>query len=365
MRSPEPASTSTSSSIAPSSPAPSSRRPLSRSRCPRSRRSTFAPTPSRSFSDCWSSPAWWSDSTSARATTGRGTSKPPPSSSPSRSRPTGAEIWVDGIPTGKYTTSILNWDNHVAHTLLLKQEGRAETTQEIPAGQLEGVVAIDMAAVGHVKVTSQPAGARLSSPTQALGTTPCTVNVLTEVPTKLTASLDGYLDQNTTVTVAAGETFQWSPVLVPAGQLEVVSDPSEAHVQIDGVAVGKTPLKAFVAAATPHLVLVEAPGIDPYRTTATVAAGKVKHLVARLSDKEERKLQALLKQVNRELDDLDRQHRSLEGTQPNEYFASMANLKKRTAIETKMDKLSKRRDDLEGQIDARRTELEDRAASTK
>ena len=42
-------------------------------------------------------------------------------------------------------------------------------------------------------------------------------------------------------------------------------------------------------------------------------------------------------------------------------MATMSNLKKRTVLEGRLEKLSKRVEDLEGQIDAHRTELEDRA----
>ncbi len=278
------------------------------------------------------------------------------------SRPSGAEVWVDGLPTGKYTTAVLDWDNQIKHVLLLKQEGRANAFQEIPAGQPAGVVAVELLAVSRVRVSTQPEGARVSSANEVLGTTPCTVNVLTDTATKLTVSLEGYLDQATTVTVASGDLFDWSPALVAAGQLEVVSDPADAQVQIDGAVVGRTPVKVSVAAASPHAVVVEAKDIEPYRVTVGVAPGKSRRVFARLTDKEERRLQAALKQANRELDELGRQYQLLQSTQSSEYFAAMANLKKRTAIEAKIDKLTRRRDDLESQIDARRSELEDRAA---
>jgi PEGA domain len=278
------------------------------------------------------------------------------------SHPTGAEIWLDGLPTGKYTPSVLDWDNQIAHVVLLKAEGRAQTRQTVPAGQTEGVIPIELAAVGYVQITSTPPGAKIATGTEDLGIAPRSIELAADTPTKLTATLDGYLDAATTLTVTAGATLTWAPALAPAGRLDISSDPADARIRLDGQVVGRTPLVVTVAAGVSHVVQLEAAGLDPYKRNVTVERGAMKPIVGHLADREERRLQASLASVNHQIEDLERQLRALEANQSTEYFAAMANMKKRTAAETKLDKLTKRKEDVEGQIDAHRTELEDRTS---
>jgi len=124
------------------------------------------------------------------------------------STPTGAVIWLDGIDTGMTTNAILENVAAGEHTVTVKKAGYADASMIV-------TVVDDGTAVAHFTLT-EPAGSIVvtSSPDGAaifldgVETGEATDTTLTNVPVgthTIRVSLDGYLDEEETVTVASGE----------------------------------------------------------------------------------------------------------------------------------------------------------------
>jgi PKD repeat protein len=125
------------------------------------------------------------------------------------STPTGAAIWLDGIDTGMTTNAILENVAAGEHTVTVKKAGYADASATVAVADDEiATVSFTLTApAGSIVVTSAPDGARIVLDGAETGET--TNATLTNVPVgthTVRVSLDGYLDAEETVTVAAGAT---------------------------------------------------------------------------------------------------------------------------------------------------------------
>ena len=276
------------------------------------------------------------------------------------SQPPGAEVWLDGFPLGKVTPTTLDWDNQIAHELLFKHAGRAHLRQTVAAGQPSGTLAVVLGEVGRVSVVTSPPGAEVTCDGESLGVAPRTFELLADRSEKLTVSLPGYLDSSTVVTVGIGNVVLWAPGLQPAATLVVTSDPPGATVSFDSALMGRTPLQLQIEAYATHVVSVTAPGLDAFKTLLHVLPGATKSLTVSLRDPKQIRLRSSLAGVTRKLTAAKSQLAGLEHTHPIDHFAAMATLHRRDVAERVVEGLEQQRDQLEAQIEERRTEVEDR-----
>jgi parallel beta-helix repeat protein len=125
------------------------------------------------------------------------------------SEPTGATIWLDGTDTGRTTNALLENVPAGDHIVTLKKDGYADASKTVTVADAEIAVThfTLTAPAGSIAVTSAPDGARIFL--DGTDTGEVTNATLTTVPVgdhTVRVSLDGYLDAEETVTVAAGAT---------------------------------------------------------------------------------------------------------------------------------------------------------------
>jgi len=125
---------------------------------------------------------------------------------------------------------------------------------------------------GQLYVTSTPADATLTCDSVNLGQTPATVMDVAAGEHLLILNKPGWLEARKTVVTQPGERQSVDLKLEPlTGLLLILSKPSGADIDLDGVSAGKTPLCLHDAAFGQHRITASAPGNLPRVITVTVA----------------------------------------------------------------------------------------------
>jgi hypothetical protein len=138
---------------------------------------------------------------------------------------------------------------------------------------------------GTLNVTTDPAGARLFVDGVERGSTPLTV-ALKPGPHSLEVRGEGTAPRLMPVTITAGaalsQYLELPKAAAAVGQIQVRTEPAGAHVSIDGVARGSSPVT--VAALTPgeHQVVVES-DLGSVKQTVVVEAGMTASLMVPLA----------------------------------------------------------------------------------
>jgi PEGA domain len=276
-------------------------------------------------------------------------------------KPLGAEIWLDGFPSGKVTPATLSVNSALPHQLSFRLRGWMRREEILPAGQPAAALAFELSEAGTVKVSSVPPGAEVSDRSGPLGLTPTSVEVPASVPSRLTVSLDGFLPASTLATVASHEVLEWSAHLRPAGVLEISSEPAEVVALVDGEPVGKTPVDAPVEAGVPHVVQIALAGMSASRTV-TVAAQATQKVALRLEDQRDKRIRASLQGLAKQMAADRAQIAALERHRSNQVLGALAATRKAELLTEEIDRLEQRRDDLEGELALHRTDLDERAS---
>lgn len=151
---------------------------------------------------------------------------------------------------------------------------------EVEGGHVEqAVVASLTPSWAPVRVTSTPAGARVSVDGKELGTTPVELE-LTAGERKLSVGLPGYNTWSDRLLVVA-DVPQTLPTieLQPAdAQLAVASSPSDASVSVDGEYRGRSPLSLKLRPDRRHTVSVAKPGYETATRELALAADSRREL---------------------------------------------------------------------------------------
>jgi len=295
--------------------------------------------------------AFWDDS-----------SGPPTIALTLETKPLGAEIWLDGFPLGKITPATVRVDNALPHELELRLDGWMKMRSATPVGQPAATLAFELREAGRIQVSSDPPGARVAVEGESRGVTPCTVEVGAGEPTRVTATLEGYLPATNLAIVASRELILWAAHLRPAGTLDISSDPSAVTVLVDGQPMGKTPLSIPVEANAPHQVQVVLGKLHASRT-ATVDARATRSVALRIEDAEDLKLQASLRAVASRLAALRVRIARLEKARPDQLQEALATTRQKELLEEEVDRLELKQQELDGNLGSHRTELEESAGA--
>jgi hypothetical protein len=131
---------------------------------------------------------------------------------------------------------------------------------------------------GTIYAQSSPAGAAIYLNGNFYGYSPITIPNLAPASYTLKASLSGYTPDTQIVTVYAGQTAPYYPVLQPSppaprstGTVTVTSNPSAASVYVDGTYQGKTPLTVTLYPGT-HAFRLSLAGYEDYSASVYVNA---------------------------------------------------------------------------------------------
>lgn len=141
-------------------------------------------------------------------------------------------------------------------------------------GKPHVVDAVLLSDSGTLRLTSEPAGARVLINGVEKGVTPCTLSRIREGEHTLTLRLGGHKPLTHTLTLVAGETVPLDFRLerLPAG-LTVTTLPEGARVYVDGAYRGDSDLTLTDLSAGQHALRVELPGHAPETRAVTLASG--------------------------------------------------------------------------------------------
>jgi hypothetical protein len=139
---------------------------------------------------------------------------------------------------------------------------------------------------GTIYAQSSPAGAAIYMNGNFYGYSPVTISSLTPASYTMKASLSGYSPDTQIITVYAGQTATYYPVLQPSppaprstGTVTVTSNPSGALVYVDGNYQGKAPLTVTLYPGS-HTFRVSLAGYADYTSTVYVTANTNQNLNA-------------------------------------------------------------------------------------
>ncbi len=161
------------------------------------------------------------------------------------SEPDGAQVLVDGMRRGA-TPLLLEKVAEGSRLVRVEQEGYEPVERRAEVKRLEEtrLKVVLSPAVGGLRVTSDPSGARVSLAGRRKSTTPMEAGDLVPGRYKVRVTLDGFRDWERSVLVEAGKTTGVHAALSPleAG-LRVESEPPGARVTVDGRDRGTTPVQ--------------------------------------------------------------------------------------------------------------------------
>jgi formylglycine-generating enzyme required for sulfatase activity len=126
---------------------------------------------------------------------------------------------------------------------------------------------------GRLQVTSEPPGAAVSVDGRFRGETPVEVELEAGDAHLVRATRAGHAPAGETVTLARGESRPLHLELkAQRGEVQVVADPVDAEVLVDGQPRGPAG-SAFELTAVPHLLEVRRAGYEPHQVTVTPRPG--------------------------------------------------------------------------------------------
>ena len=252
-----------------------------------------------------------------------------------------------------------SWEAILSHQIELDLPGRVPFRQEIPPGPPPPEVRGRLPPAAFVDVVSEPPGATISISGVSFATSPAKLAVPAAELQRLSLSLDGFLEATTAVSAPEGETAAWHVALQRAGIANLESDPVGAQVVLDGVAVGRTPLQAPVAVGRSHRVKLELRGLAPCDRSFKVSWRATERIACDLDDDVGRRLRAQLQATQTQL---KYSRKRLEGydAPPGSYARAMAADRARGKLEDDIQRLTDAEDKEQGDLEAHRTELQER-----
>ncbi len=197
--------------------------------------------------------------------------------------PAGAWLWVDGERRGlaPLTVDLIQG----ARELELRKQGFKpwKQTVAVVANQPQSLPAVRLEpADGKLRVTSQPAGASVTVAGEYTGQTPLQILVPADQVQEVRISKAGYQGVARTAVVPSGDEVSLSVSLSAViGSVDVVAEPTDAKLFVDGKAVGRASQRLSLA-AVPHELEVRKPGYRPFRTRVTPRPGYPQLLKVRL-----------------------------------------------------------------------------------
>lgn len=211
------------------------------------------------------------------------------------SSPSGAAIYLDGSYMGT-TPKVIGSVTKGSHVIELNLAGYQERSSTIAvyADQTTylswTLTPTSEPTTGAISVTSTPGGVNIYIDGQYEGVTPYSgsfvIPNLAAGSHTVKATLAGYQDQQTTVTVNSGQTSQASFTMSSPGStgtLDVTSVPSGAGVYLNNEYKGITPITIPDLTPGSYTVTMQLTGYQDFSTSATVSAGGSSSVVGQLA----------------------------------------------------------------------------------
>lgn len=170
-------------------------------------------------------------------------------------KPSGAEVAVDGTKVGKAPIDGIKVKAG-RHAIVASYRGYSPAERTVHTEPGVGLE-VDMELKekpAELLVETSPAGASISIDGQAFGNSPQKVE-LERGTYRVTAALGGYSKRDKEVQLGAGQRETIRLLLPRLGELEIVSAPPGAMVEIDGEEIGITPVKRKLEKGTYRIVM--------------------------------------------------------------------------------------------------------------
>ena len=204
------------------------------------------------------------------------------------SEPAGATVRVDGAEVGRtpLTADLTSGTRTVE--LSLAGYGPASRRAVVVAERPLVLPTVRLEALpGRVHLTSEPPGAAASVDGRFQGETPLEGTVPAGGAHAIRATKAGHDAAEAMVTLARGEARPLHLTLVAQrGEVQVVAEPADAEVLVDGQSRGPAGA-AFELTAAPHELEVRRAGYEPHRLTITPRPGFPQTVRVRLRDLKE------------------------------------------------------------------------------
>lgn len=139
---------------------------------------------------------------------------------------------------------------------------------------------------GSVSVESSPSGADIYFNGNYRGHAPITIADVWPGTYSISAEMTGYRTYTTTTSVSSDTRSSVYCTLTPmntAGALYIISSPSDADVNLDGLYKGKTPITLSNLAAGTHILQLDYPGYYDWKSTVEIPEGGTKSVSANLN----------------------------------------------------------------------------------
>ena len=204
--------------------------------------------------------------------------------------PQGATVFLDGEPRGTTPTLTSLPDVDPGTRVVSVEHPLFRTfndTIEVAAGRWDTVVAAAREWVrltGSLAVGSTPAGASalvklVGSDWETTSSTPIADLALPTGAYEVSLSKPGYRPQKKAAEIRDGESQHLDFALEPnVGKLHVISEPAGAHVELDGVFVGSTPLPIDSVTTGPHKLSLSLQDYDESERQVMVHFGRTESL---------------------------------------------------------------------------------------
>ena len=191
--------------------------------------------------------------------------------------PTGAPVFVDGVPRGTCPT-VIEGVTAGAHTVEIRPPGQQPYSQTVTvmAGQ-RATVAMPSEGGATLRVLATAPGAIISIDGEVIGPSPASRDALAPGEHIIEATAEGYVTARQTVTLESGRnrvvSIEMQQVQGEVGRIVVESNVDAATVTIDGEDHGPAPV-VLTPAAGPHAIVVRADGHQEYSTTCETRPGQ-------------------------------------------------------------------------------------------
>jgi hypothetical protein len=219
----------------------------------------------------------------------------------------GAEVYFDGTPECTIAGGICSVAVHVTgtpvNTITVSYPGYTTWSgplSAMPAPQAHVTVYATINPIvtpttvppvqsGTIYALSSPAGASIYLNGNFYGYSPVTIPNLAPGSYAMKASLNGYTPDMQVLSVYAGQTATYYPVLQVSpptprstGTVAVTSNPNQALVYVDGSYQGKAPLTAILYPGS-HTFRLSVPGYNDYTANVYVSANTNQNLNANMA----------------------------------------------------------------------------------
>ncbi|MEE3279688.1 MAG: PEGA domain-containing protein [Pseudomonadota bacterium] len=203
--------------------------------------------------------------------------------------PAGAQVLIDGEVSDFLTpgpAEILQGEHQVT-VALSGYESWSDLIYVQPEERLALAPIQLKKAVATVTINSRPEGASITLDDQYEGVSPLQISVSPDEPHHTRISQVGYRPHQQSFTLGSGATKTISIQLEPLkGEVQIVTDPQDAEVWIDGKRNGNSDL-TLTLTALPHDIELRLDGHAGYRTSITPQPGFPQRLRVRLLTIEE------------------------------------------------------------------------------